>query len=115
MKDKRIVPTGKERVMREDDFIVSKTDLTGRITYGNSVFIEYSGYSEEELLGTQHNIIRHPEMPRATIGDRPSATTRYDASRAPRPSPPSPRCIGRCSPRSNARERRTPSMPGSRF
>ncbi|HQC79261.1 MAG TPA: PAS domain-containing protein [Accumulibacter sp.] len=67
MKDKRIVPTGKERVMREDDFIVSKTDLTGRITYGNSVFIEYSGYSEEELLGTQHNIIRHPEMPRAVF------------------------------------------------
>lgn len=53
--------------MREDDFIVSMTDLKGRITYGNRIFIEYSGYSEAELLGTQHNIIRHPDMPRAVF------------------------------------------------
>jgi PAS domain S-box-containing protein len=53
--------------MREDDFIVSKTDLKGRITYGNRIFIEFSGYSEVELLGTQHNIIRHPDMPRAVF------------------------------------------------
>ena len=56
-----------ERVMREDDFIVSTTDLKGRITYGNRIFIEFSGYSEAELLGTQHNIIRHPDMPRAVF------------------------------------------------
>lgn len=67
MKRKNIVPIEKERVMREDDFIVSKTDLTGRITYGNRIFIEFSGYSEEELIGTQHNIIRHPDMPRAVF------------------------------------------------
>ena len=67
MKQKHIVPTDKERVMRADDFIVSKTDLTGRITYGNRIFIEFSGYSEEELIGTQHNIIRHPDMPRAVF------------------------------------------------
>jgi len=53
--------------MRENDFIVSKTDLAGRITYGNEIFIEFSGYSEEELLGSQHNIIRHPDMPRAVF------------------------------------------------
>lgn len=53
--------------MREDDFIVSMTDTTGRITYGNRIFIEFSGYSESELLGTQHNIIRHPDMPRAVF------------------------------------------------
>ncbi|MBU0753255.1 MAG: PAS domain-containing protein [Gammaproteobacteria bacterium] len=53
--------------MREDDFIVSKTDIKGRITYGNRVFIEYSGYSESELLSSQHNIIRHPDMPRAVF------------------------------------------------
>jgi PAS domain S-box-containing protein len=53
--------------MRADDFIVSKTDLKGRVTYGNRVFIEYSGYSENELLGTQHNIIRHPDMPRGVF------------------------------------------------
>ncbi|MQY51802.1 PAS domain-containing protein [Rhodocyclus tenuis] len=67
MKNKLIVPTSKERVMREDDFIVSKTDLTGRITYGNRVFIEYSGYTEAQLLGQQHNIIRHPDMPRSVF------------------------------------------------
>jgi PAS domain S-box-containing protein len=50
--------------MRENEFIVSKTDLTGRIVYGNEIFIEFSGYSEEELLGSQQNIIRHPDMPR---------------------------------------------------
>lgn len=62
-----ITPTSVERVMREEDFIVSMTDLKGRITYGNRIFIEFSGYSSEELIGTQHNIIRHPDMPRAVF------------------------------------------------
>jgi PAS domain S-box-containing protein len=62
-----ITTTSVERQMREDDFIVSKTDLKGRITYGNRIFIEFSGYSEAELLGAQHNIIRHPDMPRAVF------------------------------------------------
>lgn len=53
--------------MREHDFIVSKTDPKGRITYGNRIFIEFSGYTEQELLGSQHNIIRHPDMPRAVF------------------------------------------------
>ena len=53
--------------MREEDFIVSMTDLKGRITYGNRIFIEFSGYTEAELIGTQHNIIRHPDMPRAVF------------------------------------------------
>ncbi|MBS0544652.1 MAG: PAS domain-containing protein [Proteobacteria bacterium] len=67
MKNRGITPTAKERVMREDDFIVSKTDLKGRITYGNEIFIEFSGYTEQELLGSQHNIIRHPDMPRSAF------------------------------------------------
>lgn len=67
MKDKTIVPTNRERLMREGDFIVSKTDTRGIITYGNPIFIEFSGYSEKELLGVQHNIIRHPDMPRAAF------------------------------------------------
>ncbi len=53
--------------MREDDFLVSKTDLKGRITYGNRIFIEFSGYDERELLGAQHNIVRHPDMPRGVF------------------------------------------------
>lgn len=60
----RITPIERERVMREDDFIVSKTDLKGRITYCNQIFIEFSGYTERELIGSPHNIVRHPDMPR---------------------------------------------------
>lgn len=63
----RVTPTAHERVMREDDFIVSKTDLKGRITYCNRIFMEFSGYSEKELLGAQHNIVRHPDMPRGVF------------------------------------------------
>lgn len=59
-----VAPTTHERIMRADDFIVSKTDLKGRITYCNRIFIEFSGYTEQALLGAQHNIIRHPDMPR---------------------------------------------------
>jgi len=62
-----ITPTRIERAMRENDFIVSKTDLSGRITYCNETFIEMSGYTEDELLGAQHNIIRHPDMPRGVF------------------------------------------------
>ena len=66
MKNK-IQPTNKERVMRETDFIVSKTDPKGRLTYGNETFIEFAGFTEAELLGEQHNIIRHPDMPRGVF------------------------------------------------
>ena len=62
-----ITPTSSERLMRENDFIVSKTNPKGIITYGNPIFIEFSGYTEAELIGSQHNIIRHPDMPRAAF------------------------------------------------
>lgn len=52
-----------ELSFHDSEFIVSKTDLGGRITYGNALFIQISGYGEEELLGAPHNILRHPEMP----------------------------------------------------
>ncbi|WP_457598671.1 PAS domain-containing protein [Hydrogenimonas sp.] len=57
-------PTSVERSLKEDDFIVSKTDLKGRIIYGNKMFIELSGYTEEELLNKPHSILRHPDMPK---------------------------------------------------
>lgn len=60
-------PTSVEKVMRENDFITSKTDLKGIITYGNEIFIEFAKYKESELLGVNHNIIRHPDMPRAVF------------------------------------------------
>lgn len=64
---RQIQPSAIERMMRESDFIVSKTNPKGIITYGNPIFIEFSRYSEEELLGSQHNIVRHPDMPRAAF------------------------------------------------
>ena len=59
--------TGVERTFSVDQFIVSKTDCAGRITYANDVFLEVSGYAEAELLGRPHNMIRHPEMPRVVF------------------------------------------------
>ncbi len=44
--------------------IVSKTDLRGIITYANDMFCEVSGYSREELIGSSHNIVRHPDVPK---------------------------------------------------
>lgn len=55
---------GNEVTFGDNEFIVSKTDLTGRISYGNALFIKISGYSEKELLGAPHNILRHPDMPK---------------------------------------------------
>jgi len=56
-----------ERMMNENDFIVSKTDLKGKITYCNRIFMDMAEYTEEELLGQPHNIIRHPDMPKAVF------------------------------------------------
>ena len=62
---KSIAPTNEEMLMKADDFIVSKTDGKGKITYCNEIFIEFSGYKESELINQPHNIIRHPDMPRS--------------------------------------------------
>ena len=62
---KKITPTSEELRMEEKDFIVSKTDAKGKITYCNEIFIRFSGYEEEELIDQPHNMIRHPDMPRA--------------------------------------------------
>lgn len=53
--------------MQKNDFIVSKTDLKGRITYVNKIFMKMAEYTEEELLGKPHSIIRHPDMPKAVF------------------------------------------------
>jgi len=57
-------PTGVERFFEDDEIIVSKTDLKGKITYTNRVFLRIAGYDERDLLGAPHSIIRHPDMPR---------------------------------------------------
>ncbi|MDP3608276.1 MAG: methyl-accepting chemotaxis protein [Methylophilus sp.] len=55
--------TQKEVELADTSSIVSKTDLKGRITYINRDFIDISGFTEAELIGQSHNIVRHPDMP----------------------------------------------------
>ncbi|HQT27001.1 MAG TPA: PAS domain-containing protein, partial [Burkholderiales bacterium] len=43
--------------------LVSKTDLKGITTYANDAFVEMSGFSREELVKKNHNVVRHPDMP----------------------------------------------------
>ena len=61
--------TDTEYALKEGTTIVSKTDLNGRISYVNDGFIEASGYSEEELIGKPHNMLRHPDMPAEVFAD----------------------------------------------
>ena len=61
--------TGIEYPLRDSQSIVSKTDTKGRIVYVNPTFIEVSGFSEEELIGKAHNIVRHPDMPPEAFAD----------------------------------------------
>jgi methyl-accepting chemotaxis protein len=59
--------TDHEILMKEDDFVVSTTDLKGRITSVNQTFIEISGFSKDELIGNSQNIVRYPDMPPAVF------------------------------------------------
>jgi PAS domain S-box-containing protein len=61
----RTAPTGEESPFGEHEIIVTKTDLKGRITYANDVFLRVSRYTSKQVIGQPHSIIRHPEMPRA--------------------------------------------------
>ena len=60
-------PKNHEVFLADDEFIVSKTDPKGRITYVNRVFMRIAGYSEQQLLDQPHSIIRHPDMPRGVF------------------------------------------------
>ncbi|WP_341705214.1 PAS domain-containing protein [Ferrovibrio sp.] len=60
-------PTGTERSFGEDEIIVSKTDARGRLFYANDVFCKVGLYSEQELAGQPHSIVRHPDMPRCVF------------------------------------------------
>jgi methyl-accepting chemotaxis protein len=61
--------TNVEYELKEGCCIVSKTDMKGLITYVNGEFIEASGFSEKELLGQPHNMVRHPDMPTEVFAD----------------------------------------------
>jgi methyl-accepting chemotaxis protein len=66
---KNLPVTDTEYVMPDGQTIVSRTDLKGKITYVNPDFIEASGYSETELIGQPHNLVRHPDMPEEGFKD----------------------------------------------
>ena len=61
--------TNREVEMTDGDLLVSKTDAGGRISFVNDAFIAISGFSEQELLGAPHNVVRHPDMPKEAFAD----------------------------------------------
>ncbi len=60
----KATPTNIEHHVSENDFLVSKTDTKGKITYCNLPFTKVVGAKEKDLLGKPHNIVRHPDMPK---------------------------------------------------
>jgi len=60
-------PIDEEIVLDPKRYIVSETDEKGRITFCNDYFMEVSGYTQEELIGKPHNIVRHPDMPKVVF------------------------------------------------
>ncbi|MEK0076762.1 methyl-accepting chemotaxis protein, partial [Bordetella pertussis] len=52
-----------ETKLREDQYLISRTDTKGRIVYANPAFVEVSGFERDELIGKAHNLVRHPDMP----------------------------------------------------
>lgn len=56
--------TGKERYFSDDEIIVSKTDLKGRIVYANRLFMTLADLDESSCLDEPHSLVRHPDMPR---------------------------------------------------
>ncbi|MDR2032903.1 MAG: methyl-accepting chemotaxis protein [Azoarcus sp.] len=61
--------TQKEIPLPPGRYIVSRTDLKGIVTYVNDTFVELSGFARDELIGHNHNVVRHPDMPRQAFAD----------------------------------------------
>ncbi|ATG90228.1 methyl-accepting chemotaxis protein [Methylomonas koyamae] len=61
--------TDREVLMKPGTILVTRTNLKGVITYANDAFIEISGFSKDELIGSNHNVVRHPDMPSAAFAD----------------------------------------------
>ncbi len=58
-----------ETQVPEHELIISRTDLSGMVTYANETFAKISGYEVNELIGKPHNIVRHPDMPKSVFSD----------------------------------------------
>ncbi|MWL90620.1 PAS domain-containing methyl-accepting chemotaxis protein [Cupriavidus sp. SW-Y-13] len=61
--------TQREHPLSPNDYLISRTDLKGRITFANRAFVEISGFTSRELLGAAHNLVRHPDMPSEAFAD----------------------------------------------
>lgn len=61
--------TDRERHFQPHETLVSVTNIAGTITYCNPAFAAVSGFTQEELLGQPHNIIRHPDVPQEAFRD----------------------------------------------
>lgn len=59
--------TNVEQTFSPEQRLISATDASGNITYCNSEFVRISGYTEQELLGSPHKLVRHPDMPAAVF------------------------------------------------
>lgn len=70
-----------EKNFSDSEQLVSTTDLEGRITYANEEFCAIAGYSLDELTGQHHNIVRHPNMPKAAFKDLWTKLKRGDSWR----------------------------------
>lgn len=60
----KITPINREKTFAKNVLLVTKTDLKGNITYANRAFMDIVGMGENTLVGSPHNIIRHPDMPK---------------------------------------------------
>ncbi len=61
--------TQQEYVLDDETVLISRSDLEGNVTYASAAFVKVSGYSRDELMGSPHNMIRHPDMPEAAFRD----------------------------------------------
>lgn len=66
---KNLPITDKEHSFSAEEQIISTTDLKGAVTQANDVFVNISGFTMEEILGKNHNLVRHPDMPPAAFED----------------------------------------------
>jgi len=66
---RRLLVTDRETRFPTGELIVSQTDVDGVITMCNEAFVIMSGFTHDELIGTPHSILRHPDMPKAAFAD----------------------------------------------
>ncbi|RKP52230.1 methyl-accepting chemotaxis protein [Trinickia fusca] len=64
-----LATAGEESVLSEQDVIITRTDVSGRILYANEAFLKTSGFTRDEVIGQPQNIVRHPDMPKDVFRD----------------------------------------------